>query len=109
MNLEDKLTNFLKNISINQDNLNEWYLSDFIDNNIKVLNSYESFEFMKNIVPYLIKHSEYGYELLEIIQELQRIADTTEVFYDYGTREKLMKIYSNDEYLIKIINNIFKK
>lgn len=94
MNLEDKLTNFLKSISINQDNLSEWYLSDFIDNNIKVLNSYESFEFMKNIVPYLIKYSEYGYELLEIIQELQRIADTTEVFYDYTTKNDWVSFLS---------------
>lgn len=47
MNLKNKLEDFLHYISINQDNLDEWYLSDFIDKNIKILNSYESFEFMK--------------------------------------------------------------
>lgn len=108
MNLENKLEDFLHHISINQNNLDEWYLSDFIDKNIKILNSYESFEFMKKIIPYLVNYSEYGYELLEITQELKRQADTTEIFYNDEIPKKLIKMHMNDEYLIKMINNIFK-
>lgn len=108
MILENKLRDFLETISINQEELDEWYLSDFIDKNIKPLNSYESFEAMKKMVPYLIKYPEYGYELLEIIQELNRISDTTEIFYSEDTPSVLIEVYKNDEFLMKIIKNIFK-
>ena len=94
MNLENKLEDFLHHISINQNNLNEWYISDFINENIKILSSYESFE--------------YGYELLEITQELKRQADTTEIFYTDDIPKKLIEMHIDDEYLTKIINNIFK-
>ena len=108
MNLENKLEDFLYHISINQDNLDEWYLSDFIDENIKILSSYESFEFMKKIIPYLVNYPEYGYELLEITQELKRQADTTEIFYNDDIPKKLIEMHINDKYLTEIINNIFK-
>lgn len=108
MNLENKLEDFLHHISINQNNLNEWYLSDFINENIKILSSYESFEFMKTIIPYLVNYPEYGYELLEITQELKRQADTTEIFYTNDIPKKLIEMHIADESLTKIINNIFK-
>lgn len=108
MNLENKLKDFLHNISINRDNLDEWYLSDFIDKNIKILSSYDSFEFMKKIISYIVNYPEYGYELLEITQELKRQADTTEIFYNDDIPKKIIELYIDDEYLIKMINNIFK-
>ncbi|KPN71083.1 hypothetical protein AKG09_09390, partial [Neisseria sp. 83E34] len=67
-----------------------------------------SLELMKKIIPYLVNYPEYGYELLEITQELKRQADTTEIFYNDDIPKKLIKMHINDEYLTKIINNIFK-
>ncbi|HGW4636634.1 TPA: hypothetical protein ACNIFG_003993 [Acinetobacter baumannii] len=61
--------------------LDEWYLSTFIDENIYSLSPTEAFEFSSHVIK-LIKEKaqpDYTYELLTILLALQRQSDTAQI------------------------------
>lgn len=74
------LSSFLEKLASKED-LNEWYLSNFIDENVYSLLPAEAFEFSSHVIK-LIKEkaqSGYSYELLTILLALQHQSDTTQI------------------------------
>lgn len=76
----DALSSFLKKLA-SKDELDEWYLSTFIDENIYSLSPTEAFEFSSHVIELLKDEAQpdYTYELLTILLALQRQSDTTQV------------------------------
>lgn len=75
----DALSIFLEKLASEKD-LDEWYLSTFIDENVCSLLPAEAFEFSSHVIK-LIKNNaqpEYTYELLTILLALQHQSDTTQ-------------------------------
>ncbi|HEO1816765.1 hypothetical protein NQ849_06905 [Acinetobacter baumannii] len=74
------LSSFLEKLASKED-LDEWYLSSFIDENIYSLSPTEAFEFSSHVIK-LIKEKaqpDYSYELLTILLALQRQSETTQI------------------------------
>ncbi|MDT1910514.1 hypothetical protein ABTC25_07290 [Acinetobacter baumannii] len=74
------LSCFLEKLASEKD-LDEWYLSTFIDNNVYSLLPAEAFEFSSHVIK-LIKDEVqpyYTYELLTILLALQRQSDTAQI------------------------------
>ncbi|MDC4862512.1 hypothetical protein NQ912_02740 [Acinetobacter baumannii] len=105
------LSSFLEKLA-SKEELDEWYLSTFIDENIYSLLPAEAFEFSSHVIK-LIKNDaqpDYTYELLTILLALQHQSGTTQVpeilknspnFFDEITK-------SNSEVYIQIlINELF--
>jgi hypothetical protein len=78
--LINDLSSFLEKLA-SKDELDEWYLSTFIDENIYSLSPTEAFEFSSHVIELLTDEaqSDYIYELLTILLALQRQSDTTQV------------------------------
>ncbi|MFZ5394616.1 hypothetical protein ACOY72_10520 [Acinetobacter seifertii] len=74
------LSSFLEKLA-SKEELDEWYLSTFIDENIYSLLPAEAFEFSSHVIK-LIKNDaqlDYTYELLIILLALQHQSDTTQL------------------------------
>lgn len=74
------LSSFFEKLASEED-LDEWYLSTFIDENIYSLSPTEAFEFSSHVIK-LIKEKappDYTYELLSILLALQRQSNTTQI------------------------------
>lgn len=95
---KDELNEFIRLISDPESELDEWYLSDFKDEHIWEMQSYEAFSCLREAVPYLFAYPRYGYELLEIISALKETSDTTELFYEPGIVPLLIDLYKEDSY-----------
>ncbi|QRQ13754.1 hypothetical protein [Acinetobacter pittii] len=92
--------------------LDEWYLSTFIDENVYLLSTTEAFESSSHVIELLKDEAQpdYTYELLTILLALQRQSDTAQIpeilknihnFFDEITK-------SNSEVHIQIlINELF--
>jgi len=105
------LSSFIEKLA-SDDELNEWYLSTFIDENIYLLSPTEAFEFSSYVIELLKEEPQpdYIYELLTILLALQRQSNTTQIpetlknspnFFDEITK-------SNSEVYIQIlINELF--
>ncbi|XZW49912.1 hypothetical protein ACT4VW_13635 [Acinetobacter baumannii] len=105
------LSSFLEKLASEED-LDEWYLSAFIDENVYSLLPAEAFEFSSHVIELLTDEaqSDYIYELLTILLALQHQSDTTQIpdilknspnFFDEITK-------SNSEVYIQIlINELF--
>lgn len=76
----DTLSCFLEKLA-SKEELDEWYLSAFIDENIYSLSAAEAFEFSSHILKLLKDDAQpdYTYELLTILLALQRQSDTTQI------------------------------
>ncbi|WP_127493586.1 hypothetical protein [Acinetobacter calcoaceticus] len=76
----DALSSFLEKLA-SKDELNEWYLSTFIDENICVLSPAKAFEFSSHVIELLTDKAQpdYIYELLTILLALKHQSDTTEI------------------------------
>jgi hypothetical protein len=64
-----------------KEELDEWYLSTFIDENVYSLLPAEAFKFSSHVIK-LLKYDaqpDYTYELLTILLALQRQSDTTQI------------------------------
>ncbi|SOD69432.1 hypothetical protein SAMN02746062_01676 [Alysiella filiformis DSM 16848] len=63
--------------------LDEWYLADFIEQNVDVLQSHQAFDILVQFVSYLLQHDygDFEYEIRTIIAALKRQADTNEIFW----------------------------
>jgi len=74
------LSSFLEKLASEKD-LDEWYLSTFIDENVYSLLPAEAFEFSSHVIKLLKdeSHTVYTYELLTILLALQRQSDTTQI------------------------------
>jgi len=72
------LSNFIQNLQ-SEVEFDEWYLSDFIDNNVGILSPVEAYEMESHIIQCIKKdiNSNELYELLTILLSLQRQSDTT--------------------------------
>ncbi|MEI1684182.1 hypothetical protein V8P93_05090 [Acinetobacter baumannii] len=76
----DALSSFLEKLA-SKEELDEWYLSTFIDENVYSLLPAEAFEFSSHVIK-LIKNNaqpDYTYELLTILLALQRQSDTAQI------------------------------
>ncbi|MDC5427821.1 hypothetical protein [Acinetobacter baumannii] len=76
----DTLSSFLEKLA-SEEELDEWYLSAFIDENVCSLSTAEAFEFSSHILKLLKDDAQpdYTYELLTILLALQRQSDTTQI------------------------------
>ncbi|HHP4983166.1 TPA: hypothetical protein ACSB5Z_001450, partial [Acinetobacter baumannii] len=95
-----------------KEDLDKWYLSTFIDENVCSLLPAEAFEFSSHVIELLKNDAQpdYTYELLTILLALQRQSDTAQIpeilknspnFFDEITK-------SNSEVYIQIlINELF--
>lgn len=74
------LSIFLEKLASEED-LDEWYLSNFIDENVYSLSAAEAFDFSSDVIKLLIDDAQpdYTYELLTILLALQRQSDTTQI------------------------------
>ncbi|HEE6446050.1 TPA: hypothetical protein R7R87_001738 [Acinetobacter baumannii] len=112
------LSSFLEKLASKED-LDEWYLSSFIDENVYSLLPAEAFKFSSHVIKLLKDDAQpdYTYELLTILLALQRQSDTTQApeilknspnFFDEFTKTNHEKYILNlahelaENYLIKI-------
>lgn len=78
--LINALSSFLEKLA-SEENLDEWYLSTFIDENVCVLSPAKAFEVSSHVIELLTDEaqSDYIYELLTILLALQHQSDTTQI------------------------------
>ncbi|AMO39441.1 hypothetical protein BE1S18E01_02280 [Acinetobacter sp. BEC1-S18-ESBL-01] len=92
-----------------KENLDEWYLSTFIDENVCSLLPPEAFKFSSHVIKLLKNDAQpdYTYELLTILLALQRQSDTTQApeilknspnFFDEFIKKKPEKYILNLAY-----------
>ncbi|MDD9315046.1 hypothetical protein [Acinetobacter lactucae] len=76
----DSLSSFLEKL-VSKEELDEWYVSTFIDENVYSLLPAEAFEFSSHVIALLKDEAQpaYTYELLTILLALQRQSDTTQI------------------------------
>lgn len=74
------LSSFLEKLA-SEEELDEWYLSNFIDENVYSLLPAEAFELSSHVIKLLKNDAQpdYIYELITILLALQRQSDTTQV------------------------------
>ncbi|MDC5318417.1 hypothetical protein OHW49_03940 [Acinetobacter baumannii] len=74
------LSSFFEKLASKED-LDEWYLSTFIDENVCSLLPAEAFEFSSHVIELLKNDAQpdYTYELLTILLALQRQSDTAQI------------------------------
>jgi len=107
------LSNFLEKLASEKD-LDEWYLSAFIDENVCVLSPAKAFEVSSHVIELLTDEaqSDYIYELLTILLALQHQSDTTQIpeilknspnFFD-GIIKK-----NTEKYIISLVHKLAKK
>lgn len=108
--LNHKINDFLASIKSDK-NLNEWYLSDFVEKNVKILSAEEAFNASEDISKIIFKEkdSDVIYELLYILYYLKQQSETNQIplwiknnidFFD-----KIKKHHQKD-YIDNIINNL---
>ncbi|RQJ91356.1 hypothetical protein [Neisseria meningitidis] len=106
---------FLDDVNVFLDDLNtnpitdEWYMSNFADKHIKILESYEAFDILKQFVDYMIEEydEKTEYEIMEILRQLKYQADTNEKFYTNTQKQKIVELYKQ-EISQDILNEIFR-
>lgn len=76
----DALSSFLEKLA-SKEELDEWYLSTFIDENVYLLLPAEAFKFSSHVISLLKEETQpgYTYELLTILLALQRQSETTQI------------------------------
>lgn len=102
----DNLKEFLYN---DNKEINEWYLSDFIDENIEKMESHTAYKEIESALDILYKNKKefLVIEICYIIYALILKSNTTELPKKFD-KEKLLKIRDNKEYHAdEIIDRIF--
>nr|MBG8992597.1 hypothetical protein [Neisseria meningitidis] len=84
-------------------------MSNFADKHIKILESYETFDILKQFVDYMIEEydEKSEYEIMEILRQLKYQADTNEKFYTNTQKQKIVELYKQ-EISQDILNEIFE-
>lgn len=104
------LANFIKQINAGFE-LDEWYLSDFIDESVNILSQSDAFE-MSSYVVEIIKEdlkSSDMYELLAILLALQYQSGTTQLPMNLGKDPNIFnEIIKNtsEECILNIVNQL---
>lgn len=104
------LSNFLEKLASKED-LDEWYLSNFIDENVYSLLPAEAFEFSSHVIKLLKNDAQpdYTYELLTILLALQRQSDTAQI---PETLKNSLNLFddliknNSEEYVLSLINEL---
>lgn len=93
----EKFNEFLADLNTNPVT-DEWYMSKFVDENIKVLESYEAFDILKNFINYMIEHydSNSEYEIVESLRYLKLQSNTNEIFYTNEQKNKILALYKQE-------------
>ncbi len=98
---ENKVLEFIEKLKY-QESFDEWYLSDFIDENIKKLSSENAFESSSFIIS-LIRlnlESDLLYELLQILLSLKAVSQTnqhpTQLIEDPEIFEDILKLHTDN-------------
>lgn len=78
--------------------IDEWYVSNFIDKNIKVLESQDAFDISKQFIKYMIDQYDVNseYEIVETFRYLRLQANTNEKFYTNDQRDKIFELYQQE-------------
>lgn len=94
------LSNFLEKLASEED-LDEWYLSSFIDEKVYSLSATEAFELSSHVIELLKDEAQpaYTYELLTILLALQRQSDTAQA-------PEILK--NSPIFLMKLLQRILK-
>lgn len=107
----DSLANFFKRIN-SDSKLDEWYLSNFIDESVCTLSQLDAFEMSSSIVELINKgESSYMYELLTILLALQRQSDTTQIPINLTNAPNFFnEIIKNnsEEYILYLVNELIR-
>lgn len=92
-----KLNTFFADLEKNEVT-NEWYISDFADENIKKLEQYEAYDILKLYVPYMIEkyNQNFEYEILEIFRYLKYQVNSNEIFLNDEQKNKIFELYQQD-------------
>ena len=101
----DEFIDYLNNNSI----VDEWYMSDFAEKNIKTLDTCEAFNNLKLFVSYMIEryHPDFEYEIVETLRYLKYQINSNELFYSEKQKNKIFELYTQ-EYSKFILSEIFK-
>lgn len=108
----ESLNNFIKKISSSCE-LDEWYLSKFIDESVHTLSKPDAFTMSSYVVEIIKKdlESRYMYELLKILLALQSQSDTTQIPMNLSNDPSFLKeiIENNsEEYLCHLVNELIR-
>ncbi|VEG13089.1 hypothetical protein [Moraxella cuniculi] len=93
----DEFDAFLDDLN-NNPVTDEWYMSNFVDEHIKVLESYEAFNILKQFITYMIeKYDENSeYEIVEALRYLKLQSNTSEQFYSDEQKGKILELYQQE-------------
>lgn len=76
----------------------EWYMSNFIDKHVKILESYEAFDILKQFIVYMIENydEKSEYEIVETLRYLKYQSNTNEKFYSNNERNIILELYKQE-------------
>lgn len=104
----ENFKNFITDLDINPVT-DEWYMSNFVDSNIKILSSHEAFSLLKPFISYIIDNYDvsFEYETVEALRYLKIQSDTNEIFYTTEQKDKLLSL-CQDDYNKETLLSIFE-
>lgn len=93
----ENFKNFITDLDINPVT-DEWYMSNFVDSNIKILSNHEAFSLLKPFISYIIDNYDvsFEYETVEALRYLKIQSDTNEIFYTTEQKDKLLSLCQDD-------------
>ena len=98
----DEFIDYLNNNSI----VDEWYMSDFAEKNIKTLDTCEAFNNLKLFVSYMIERykPDFEYDIVETLRYLKYQINSNELFYSEKQKNKIFGrcIKKDNEFFIDI-------
>lgn len=106
----DSLENFIQHLK-SSNNQSEWYLQDFIEQNVYSLSTFEAYDASSLVLDMIKDHSmlDLLYELLSILTALQRQSDTTQRPSSLITHPELLNEITKackETYIIDLIKNL---
>lgn len=103
----DKFSSFITDLNTNPVT-DEWYMSKFVDENIKILSSNEAFEILKSFTIYMIENYDpcSEYEIMETLRYLKIQANTNEKFCTKKQKSKIFSLYRQN-YSQRVLFEIF--
>ena len=104
----DKFNEFVDNLK-NNSIVDEWYMSNFAEENIKTLDTHEAFNNLKLFVSYMIEryNPDFEYDIVETLRYLKYQVNSNELFYSEKQKNKIFELYTQ-EYSKFILSEIFK-
>ena len=109
---EDKTLEFIEKLKY-QEIFDEWYLSNFIDENVKKLSSEDAFQLSSLLITQIRSNleSDLLYELLQIFLSLKAVSQTNQhpkqLIEDPEIFEDILKLHTDDS-IISITKDLKK-